>query len=99
MLVHVPFLVLIFKMMLLMLLYKLNILFYSNSNFISRGYCDRGYLGLFCTHICPYPSYGKSCGETCTCSKQHCSHEYGCGPSGKYKCKHAIVINIPLRCK
>lgn len=42
--------------------------------------CGKGYYGLLCTVPCRYPSYGKTCGSSCNCPKQFCSHVNGCSP-------------------
>ncbi|XP_062577449.1 uncharacterized protein LOC134239285, partial [Saccostrea cucullata] len=40
--------------------------------------CLEGYFGLNCSQLCPYPSYGKGCKETCDCSKPFCVPTLGC---------------------
>lgn len=40
--------------------------------------CTAGLYGDNCLALCPYPSFGVLCNETCDCSKPACHHAYGC---------------------
>lgn len=40
--------------------------------------CQPGYIGLNCTRICPYPSYGERCQGYCECSNETCDISTGC---------------------
>ncbi|XP_056016764.1 uncharacterized protein LOC125676663 [Ostrea edulis] len=40
--------------------------------------CALGYLGIYCPEQCPFPSFGKDCQLSCSCSKHLCNHAKGC---------------------
>uniref|UniRef100_K1PXY9 Uncharacterized protein n=1 Tax=Magallana gigas TaxID=29159 RepID=K1PXY9_MAGGI len=40
----------------------------------------KGYFGLNCSYMCPYPTYGRRCLDgKCTCPKEYCNANTGCG--------------------
>lgn len=39
-----------------------------------------GYIGMKCTTVCPYPTYGHGCQGFCDCSKVMCDVSNGCEP-------------------
>lgn len=42
--------------------------------------CPKGYFGLNCSYMCPYPTYGRRCLDgKCTCPKEYCNANTGCG--------------------
>lgn len=42
--------------------------------------CPRGYFGLNCSYMCPYPTYGRRCLDgKCSCPKEYCNAKNGCG--------------------
>lgn len=50
-------------------------------NFIA---CPRGYFGLDCSYLCPYPTYGRRCLDgKCSCPKEYCNAKTGCGTRKK----------------
>ncbi|XP_078316050.1 uncharacterized protein LOC144620138 [Crassostrea virginica] len=40
--------------------------------------CEPGYFWINCTKICPYPTFGKSCAQTCSCTNTSCDFANGC---------------------
>nr|XP_022295137.1 multiple epidermal growth factor-like domains protein 11 [Crassostrea virginica] len=55
--------------------------YFWNSTSITCEPCNIGYHGPNCKEQCIHPSYGKDCQLTCNCSKESCSHVYGCHKS------------------
>lgn len=60
--------------------------------------CDKGYTGLNCEVVCPFPSFGLDCQSICNCTKTKCDPVNGCNgyltgdviPSVKSKSKIGI---------
>ncbi|XP_062596751.1 multiple epidermal growth factor-like domains protein 10 [Saccostrea cucullata] len=49
-----------------------------NNNIKQCIKCLIGYLGTACDFKCPYPSFGDSCQERCSCNKTLCHFALGC---------------------
>lgn len=48
------------------------------SIYIINSECEPGYFWINCTKICPYPTFGKSCAQTCSCTNTSCDFANGC---------------------
>ncbi|XP_056003004.1 uncharacterized protein LOC125661495 [Ostrea edulis] len=51
--------------------------------------CSSGYLGLNCSKVCPYPTYGERCSRKCNCERHTCHHEVGCVNKFENTFKHS----------
>nr|XP_022289120.1 uncharacterized protein LOC111101104 [Crassostrea virginica] len=40
--------------------------------------CQQGYLGVNCSKMCPFPTFGNKCSKNCTCEKEMCNFQIGC---------------------
>lgn len=54
-----------------------------------------GYIGINCTTVCPYPTYGHRCQGLCDCNEEMCDVSNGCEPitTGIFTCSRYIKVS------
>ncbi|XP_078309961.1 uncharacterized protein LOC144618165 [Crassostrea virginica] len=59
--------------------------------------CTAGLYGDNCLALCPYPSFGVLCNETCDCSKPACHHAYGCKTTTLISAEIPVYVTVDER--